>query len=94
MAVSFGIVGVAVLFWLFIEIIKNAWKNRETPLGYFLLSTSLVIFISGVFNFPDPGYRDPVHFCAVSRIPARISFVPRANNHSPEANCFNLQAKP
>ena len=50
MAVSFGLVGVAVLFWLFIEIIKNAWKNRKTPLGYFLLSTSLVIFISGVFN--------------------------------------------
>ncbi len=50
MAVSFGLVGVAVLFWLFVEIIKNAWKNRKTPLGYFLLSTSLVIFISGVFN--------------------------------------------
>jgi len=50
MAVSFGLVGVVILFWLFIEIFKNAWKNRDTPLGFFLLSTVLVVFVSGVFN--------------------------------------------
>ncbi|MBW1899283.1 MAG: hypothetical protein JRI61_09520, partial [Deltaproteobacteria bacterium] len=46
----FGMVGIAILFWLFIEIFRNAWKNRDTPLGFFLLSTALVVFVSGVFN--------------------------------------------
>ena len=50
MAVSFGILGLIVLFWFFWEIISNAWRERNTLLGYFILTVSLVIFISGLFN--------------------------------------------
>jgi len=50
MAVSFGLIGVGIFFWLFAEFFKNAWKNRTTPLGFFLFSTILVVFVSGVFN--------------------------------------------
>ncbi len=50
MAVSYGIIGVLALAWLFWEVIKNAWKQRHTPIGFFVLSASLVIFVSGTFN--------------------------------------------
>jgi len=44
MAVSFGLIGVFAILWFFWEIIKNAWSERDTPLGFFILSTALVIF--------------------------------------------------
>ncbi len=47
MAVSFGVIGLIVLLWFFAEMIKNGWRKRQTPLGFFVLSTALVIFISG-----------------------------------------------
>lgn len=50
MAVSFGIVGLVIFFWFFWEMISNAWKERKTPLGYFILSVALVIFVSGLVN--------------------------------------------
>jgi O-antigen ligase len=50
MAVSFGVVGIFAFLWLFREILKNAWEQRETTLGYFLFSTALVILVSGLFN--------------------------------------------
>lgn len=50
MAVSFGIIGIAVLFWFFWEITANAWRERNTELGYFLLIISLAIFVSGLVN--------------------------------------------
>lgn len=50
MAVSFGIIGIIVLFWFFWEMLSNAWKERRTLLGYFILSVALVIFISGFVN--------------------------------------------
>ena len=50
MAVSFGLVGVFAILWLFWEIFKNSWRERHTPLGWFIFSTALVIFVSGMFN--------------------------------------------
>jgi O-antigen ligase len=50
MAVSFGIMGILAFFWLFGEIIKNAYKQRNTPLGYFVLSGALVLLTGGLFN--------------------------------------------
>ena len=50
MAVSFGLIGVFVILWFFWEILKNAWHERETPLGFFILSTALVIFFGGLVN--------------------------------------------
>ena len=50
MAASFGIIGLLALFWFFWEIIISAWKERETELGYFILSVAVVIFVSGMVN--------------------------------------------
>ena len=50
MAVSFGVVGILALIWFFWEIFRNAWEERHTPLGYFVFSTALVIFITGLVN--------------------------------------------
>lgn len=50
MAVSFGIIGIFVFLWFFGEMIKNAWKQRSTPSGYFVLSAALVILAGGLFN--------------------------------------------
>ncbi len=50
MAVSFGLIGVLALTWLFWELFKNSWRQRNTVTGYFVLSSALVIFVSGIFN--------------------------------------------
>ena len=50
MAVSFGLIGIFALVWFFWEMIKNAWEERNTPLGYFVLSTALVIVVSGLVD--------------------------------------------
>jgi len=50
MAVSYGIVGIIAYLWLFVEIIRNAWEQRETPVGFFVLSAAIVVFVSGLFN--------------------------------------------
>jgi O-antigen ligase len=50
MAVSYGIVGIITYLWLFVETIKNAWKQKDEPVGFFVLSVALVIIVSGLFN--------------------------------------------
>jgi O-antigen ligase len=50
MTVSFGVFGLICYLWFFIEIIKNTWPGRHTPLGNFILSTALVVIISGNTN--------------------------------------------
>lgn len=50
MAVSFGMMGLLAFFWLYGEIIKNAWRQRHTPRGYFVLSAALVLLTGGMFN--------------------------------------------
>lgn len=50
MAVSFGVTGILVLLWFFWEVIKNSWKIRDTDLGFFILSTALVMLTSGLVN--------------------------------------------
>ena len=50
MAASFGILGIFAYIWLFSEIIRNAWKERQNPLGNFILSSALVTLVSGLFN--------------------------------------------
>ncbi len=47
MAVSFGLIGVACLLWFFWEIMKNSWREKHSQSGFFVLSVSLVIFVSG-----------------------------------------------
>ncbi len=50
MAVSFGVFGIFALLWVFWEVVKNAWEERHSPIGFFVLSVALVIFVSGIFN--------------------------------------------
>jgi O-antigen ligase len=50
MTVSFGIVGLLTYFWFFTEIIKNSWPHRYMATGNFILSSALVIIISGLTN--------------------------------------------
>lgn len=50
MAVSYGVIGIFALCWFFWEIIRNSWDERHSPLGYFILSTALVIFVSGLVD--------------------------------------------
>lgn len=50
MMTSFGFVGLFAYLWFFIEIIKNTWPHRYTPLGNFIFSATLVIIVSGFTN--------------------------------------------
>lgn len=50
MAVSFGLLGILALGWFFWELFKNSWRQRQSPVGFFIFSWGLVIFVSGVFN--------------------------------------------
>ncbi len=52
MAVSFGLIGIFALLWFFWEMIRNAWEERHSPLGFFVLSTALVILVSGMVTTP------------------------------------------
>jgi len=50
MAVSYGIAGLAAFAWLFATLLRTAWPRRDTTAGYFVLSATLVILFSGLFN--------------------------------------------
>ena len=46
--VSFGIVGLITLCWLFLAMLKNGWRHINTPLGFSLFSFTLVLIIGSV----------------------------------------------
>lgn len=50
MGVSFGIVGIFSCLWLFWKMFIISWQTRETPLGYFVLCTCLVLFLGGMLD--------------------------------------------
>ncbi len=50
MGVSFGLIGIFVYLALFGIMFKKAMKNRQTPLGYFVLSICLTLFFGGFLN--------------------------------------------
>ncbi len=50
MGVSFGIIGIFSCFWLFWNMFARSWRFRETPVGYFVFSTCLVLFLGGMFD--------------------------------------------
>jgi O-antigen ligase len=50
MAASYGILGIIAFAWLFGEILRNGWKERDTITGHLVLCTALVIFTNGMFN--------------------------------------------
>jgi O-antigen ligase len=51
-AVSFGIVGLLVFGWFFWVLLKRGWRNRKSPLGFFLLASGLVILVGGLVDTP------------------------------------------
>jgi O-antigen ligase len=50
MAASYGVIGIVVILWLFGEIVRNGWKERDTVTGHLILCTALVLFVNGLFN--------------------------------------------
>jgi O-antigen ligase len=50
MAASYGILGLIAFAWLFGEVLKNGWKERDTITGHLVICTALVIFVNGLFN--------------------------------------------
>lgn len=50
MGVSFGIAGIISCFWLFWNLFVRSWRARKTPVGYFVFSTGLVLFLGGMLD--------------------------------------------
>ena len=50
MTVSYGLLGVFGFIWFYYEMLKNGWKNRQRAPGYFVLSTALIMLVTGLFN--------------------------------------------
>ena len=50
MGVSFGIFGILACCWLFWKMFKLSWGSRNTELGYFIFSTCIVLFLSGMLD--------------------------------------------
>ncbi|MCG8639759.1 MAG: O-antigen ligase family protein [Desulfobacterales bacterium] len=50
MWVSFGIAGLAACLWLFWTMLKLSWKSRESAVGFFVLSSCIVMFMGGMFD--------------------------------------------
>ena len=46
-AASHGIAGLIIFLWLFWVLMKNGFKNRRSNTGFFILSSSLVLFVGG-----------------------------------------------
>jgi O-antigen ligase len=48
MAASFGTLGILVLGWLFWVLLQMGWQNRQNSLGFFVMSSTLVILVGGL----------------------------------------------
>jgi|Deesub1362A_J573_1020465.scaffolds.fasta_scaffold00004_128 O-antigen ligase len=48
MAVSYGIPGIVCIVWLFAVLLKSGWQNRDSLLGFSILSFMLVLFIGSL----------------------------------------------
>jgi len=45
---SYGIGGLFLLGWLFWILLKTGWVNRDDPIGFFVLASTLVVLVGGV----------------------------------------------
>ncbi len=48
MAVSYGVLGIAAFIWLFLTLLKTGWRHRQNAVGFFTLSSTLVLLIGGM----------------------------------------------
>ena len=49
-AASYGTIGIVAFVWIFAEMLKNAWRERETDVGFFILCGTLILIVNGIFN--------------------------------------------
>jgi O-antigen ligase len=49
-AVSYGVVGVGIMLWFFLVLVRNGWYNRGSPEGFFVLAGALTVFVGGFLN--------------------------------------------
>jgi lipopolysaccharide export system permease protein len=47
-AVSFGVTGLLLYGWLFWVLLRGGWLNRKEPIGFFVMSSGLVLLFGGV----------------------------------------------
>lgn len=50
MATSYGMIGIVLFIWLFWELLRNGWKEKNTLVGHLVLCAALVLFLNGLFN--------------------------------------------
>jgi O-antigen ligase len=50
MTVNYGLVGLGLFIWFFVEMFRNSWPCRRNATGFFVFSTALVILTTGIFN--------------------------------------------
>lgn len=49
-AASYGVLGLLVFGWFFWVVFKAGWRNRHRPVGFFILSSVLVLLVGGLTN--------------------------------------------
>ena len=83
-AVSYGVLGILVFGWFFWVLFKAGWQNRHHPLGFFILSSVLVLLVGGMTNthILDSGGAFLLSVTAglVSALPNRGSWYLRGEN--------------
>ncbi len=50
MGTSFGILGIIACFWLFGRMFRDAWRHRDTAMGYLVFSSCIVLFLGGMLD--------------------------------------------
>lgn len=48
MAVSYGVFGIAAFLWLFYALLRTGWRHRQCAVGFFTLSSTLVLLVGGM----------------------------------------------
>lgn len=48
MAVSFGVLGIAALCWMFVVFFKAGWRHKESLLGFSILSYAIIMLIASL----------------------------------------------
>jgi O-antigen ligase len=49
-ASAYGIPGIITIIWLFIVLFRSGWRNKDTVIGFSILSFALVFFIGSLVN--------------------------------------------
>ena len=50
MGTSYGFLGIAIILWLTFVMLKVSYGQRNYPIGYFVFSSGVVLFLAGMFD--------------------------------------------